>query len=88
MSRTSARPSGIQRAGRLVEDHELGPGHQRDRQPEALLHPLREAAHAIAGAFGQAHEGQAVALLLLRASPAPDRRTWRASTSAAVSHGW
>ena len=54
----------IQRAGRLVEDHELGPGHQGDRQPEALLHALREAADPIAGALGQAHERQAVALLL------------------------
>ena len=54
----------IQRAGRFVQDHELGPGHQGDRQPEALLHALREAAHAVAGPVGQAHQGQAVALLL------------------------
>jgi hypothetical protein len=53
----------VQRAGRFVEDHELRPGHQGDRQPEALLHPLREAAHAVAGAVAQAHQRQALALL-------------------------
>ena len=36
----------VQRAGRLVQDDQLRPGHQGDRQPEALLHPLGEAAHA------------------------------------------
>jgi len=52
----------VERAGRFVQDHELRPSDQGDCEPEALLHPFREAAHAIAGAFGQAHEGQAVAL--------------------------
>ena len=46
-----------------AEDDELGPGHQGDRQPEALLHALGEAAHPVAGPVGEADEAQALALL-------------------------
>jgi hypothetical protein len=56
----------VQSAGRLVEDDELRAGHQRDGQPEPLLHALGEAAHPVAGTSGQAHQGQALSLLLGR----------------------
>jgi len=55
---------GVQGAGRLVEHDQLGPGHQRDRQPEALLHALGEAAHPVVGAVNQADQTQALPLLL------------------------
>ena len=77
----------VEGAGRLVEDDELGPGHQRDGQPEALLHALGEAAHPVAGAVGEADERQALAPLG-GGHATPASRTCRASTSAAVSHGW
>ena len=78
----------VERAGRLVEDDELRPGDQGDGQPEPLLHALGEAADPVVRAVGQADERQA-----RRAAPRPARRrpasrTCRASTSAAVSHGW
>ena len=62
----------VERAGRLVEDDELRPGHQRDGQPEPLLHALGEPADPVVGAVGQPDQGQAVALLVGRA-PAPGR---------------
>ena len=48
----------VERARRLVEHDELGPGHQRDRQAEPLLHALGEAAHPVARPVRQAHERQ------------------------------
>ncbi len=78
----------VQRAGRLVQDHELRPGHQGDRQPEALLHPLREAAHAGRRRVRPGRRGPGSRAAPARSPSIPDSRTWRASTSAALSHGW
>ena len=78
----------VQRAGRLVEDDELRPGHQRDRQPEPLLHALGEAADPVVGAVGQPDQRQALALLVGGHPRRRASRTCRRSTSAAVSHGW
>ncbi len=44
----------IQRRRRLVEDHERRAAEQRDRQPEPLLHALREATDGVIGPIEQA----------------------------------
>ena len=48
-------PDRVERGGRFVEDHETWVPEQCHRQPESLLHALREAADGVPGAVGQAH---------------------------------
>ena len=49
-------PDRIEGRGRLVEDHEVRGAEERDPQPEALLHALREGSDEVLGAVGQADE--------------------------------
>ena len=46
----------VERGRGLVEDHERRVAHERRREPEPLLHALREAASAVAGAVGEPGE--------------------------------
>ena len=61
---------GVQRAGGLVEEHDLGLHGQRAGDRDALLLPAGEVARPVVGAFGEADLGQAA----LGAFPAP--RPW------------
>ncbi len=51
-------PDRVEGGRRLVEDHQRRVAQQRGRQPEALLHALREAAGPVVGAVGEADEGE------------------------------
>ena len=57
----------VERRRRLVEEDEVGLAQQRGAEAETLLHALGEGAHAVAGAFAEAHRLQYRADLILPA---------------------
>src|SRR5207237_62970 len=60
---------GVERRGRLVQDHQLRPAQQRHGQPEALRHAFREGADPVAAPLGQACDAQHALDLLRPAGP-------------------
>ena len=81
MSRTSARPSGSSALVGSSRTTRSGPGHQRDRQAEPLLHALGEAAHAVARAGRPDPRAPARPAARRPGRRHPTRRTCRLSTS-------
>src|SRR5665647_1078012 len=69
---------GVQRAGRLVEEHELGLHRERPGDRDPLLLAAGQVRRIVVGPIGEADAGQELARLLLHACPGqslhPDRR--------------
>ncbi len=80
----------IERRGRLVEDHEIGPAQQGDAQAEALLHALGERLDPVVGPLGQADELERTPRSPAAQSARGRRASsqWSASTSRAVIQPW
>ena len=53
-----AAPDRVEGRRGLIEDHEVRGAQERDAQPEALLHALREGADDVLGAVGEADEAE------------------------------
>ena len=53
-----ADAAGVEAVQRLVEHQQAGPPQQRARDPQPLLHPVRQVPHALVAGGGQAHLGQ------------------------------